>query len=182
MFEQKAEERRTETDTNYELVMKDLISHLFPPKALQHQKWYLRNELHKPRDTKIRYFICRIDKIVKYLKKFSPFGVGQRLPDDNIHEMVEFSLPKEWQKELIIQGFDSATQGLMELVEFCKRLETSEEIFQTHSKGNHQKKTKQSGERHQSAKLAKIKGSNQAANPSEEDANKKKTKNKNSPV
>ena len=44
------------------------------------------------------------------------------------------------------------------------------------------KKTKQSGERHQSAKSTQSKGSYQAANPSEEDANKKKNQKKNSPV
>ena len=50
-------------------------------------------------------------------------------------------------------------------------------------KENHQdKKTKESRELHQSAKSAQNKGSNQAANPLEEDANKSKTKKKNSPV
>ena len=36
VFEKKDQERGTETNANYELVTKDLISHLFPPKALQH--------------------------------------------------------------------------------------------------------------------------------------------------
>ena len=45
--------------------------------------------------------------------------------------MLEFSLLKEWQKELIIQGFDSVTQFLTELVKFCERLKILEEIFQT---------------------------------------------------
>ena len=44
------------------------------------------------------------------------------------------------------------------------------------------KKTKQSGEFHQSAKSAHRKEPNQAVKPSEEDANKKKTKNKKPPV
>ena len=38
VFEQKARERGTETNANYELVTKDLISHFPPPKALQHHK------------------------------------------------------------------------------------------------------------------------------------------------
>ena len=81
----------------------------------------------------------------------------------------------EWQKELIIQGFDSETQEITELVEFCKRLEIAEEIIQTQDEVNHQnqKQNKQSGERHQSAKSAQIKGSYQAAKSPEEDAEKK---------
>ena len=129
--------------------MKYLISHFFPPKALQRQKRYLRRELYKPCDTKIRYFIYRINKMIKYLKTFPPFEEGQRLPEDDILELVEFSLLNEWQKELIIQVFDYETQGLTDLVKFCERLETTEEIFQTQGEGNHQnKKTKQSVERH----------------------------------
>ena len=119
--------------------MKELISHFFLPKALQRQKRYLRRELYKPCDTKIQYFIYRINKMIKYLDKFPPFDAGQRLPEDESLEMVEFSLLNEWQKELIIQVFDSETQGLTDLVNFCERLETSEEIFQTQGEVNHQK-------------------------------------------
>ena len=128
--------------------MKDLISHFFPPKALQRQKRYLRRELYKPCDTKIRYFIYRINKMIKYLDKSPPFEEGQRLPKYEILQLVEFSLLNEWQKELIIQVFDSKTQGLTDIVKFCESLETSKEIFQTQGEVNHQnKKTKQSVER-----------------------------------
>ena len=48
--------------------------------------------------------------MVEYLEKFQPFGIVQGLPDNNFLELVELSLPREWQKELIIQGFDSETQ------------------------------------------------------------------------
>ena len=114
--------------------------------------------------------------MVKYINKSPLFGEGQHLPEDNILELVEFSLPKDWKKELIIQGFDSETQGLTELFKFYERLETAEEIFQTQGEGNHQEKIKQSSERHQSAKSAQRKGSNQDAKPSEEGANKKNPK------
>ena len=105
--------------------MKYLIFHFPPPKALQCQKRYLRRGLYKPCNTNIRYFIFSIDKMVEYLEKFPPFGSGQRLPEYEILELVEFSLPKNWQKELIIQGFDSTTKGLTELVEFYKFLKTA---------------------------------------------------------
>ena len=128
------------TDMNYEFVMKYLISHFSLPKSLQRQKRYLRKGLYKPCNTNIRYFICQIDYMVGYLKKFPPFGAGQRLPEDEILELVYFSLPKKWQKYLIIQGFGSSIQGSTDLVEFCERLETSEEIFQTQGEGNQQNK------------------------------------------
>ena len=126
VFEQKDQEWGVETKANYEFWMKDLISHIFPPKALQRQKRYLRRGVYKSCDTNIRYFICHIDKMVNYLGKFPPFGAVQSLSEDEILDLVEFSLSNEWQKELIIQGFDSATQGLTNIVEFCKHLENAE--------------------------------------------------------
>ena len=86
--------------------------------------------------------------MIKYLDKSPPFEEGQRLPKYEILQLVEFSLLNEWQKELIIQVFDSKTQGLTDIVKFCESLETSKEIFQTQGEVNHQnKKTKQSVER-----------------------------------
>ena len=103
---------------------------MFTKKSLiNSQNRNLRRGLYKTRDTKIRDLICRIDKMVEYLEKFPTFGEGQCLPDNEILKLVEFSLPREWKKELIIQGFDSATQSLTELVEFCKSLDNSEEIL-----------------------------------------------------
>ena len=78
--------------------------------------------------------------MVEYLEKFRPFGAGKRLLDDNVIELVEFSLPKEWQKQLIIQVFDSASQGLTELVKFWEHLETAEGFFHTQGEGNYQNK------------------------------------------
>ena len=63
--------------------------------------------------------------------------------------MVEFLLPNEWHKELIIQWFYSYTQGLKDLIEFYERLKTAEEIFKTQREENHKKtKNNQSSERH----------------------------------
>ena len=53
VFEQKDQEWGVETKANYEFWMKDLISHIFPPKALQRQKRYLRREIYKPCSTNI---------------------------------------------------------------------------------------------------------------------------------
>ena len=64
--------------------------------------------------------------MVEYLENFPPFGVGNHPTEDKILELVDLSLLKECPKELIIQGFDSVTQGLTKLVKFCERPETSE--------------------------------------------------------
>ena len=54
----------TEINSNYELVIKNLIIHFFPPKAIQRQKIYLCKGIYKPCYTNICEFICRIDEIL----------------------------------------------------------------------------------------------------------------------
>ena len=68
----------------------------------------------------------------------------------------------------------------MELVKFCERLETAEELFQTQGEVNHQNKNSSSPAN--ATNLAQRKGSYEAANPSDEDANKNKNQKKKSPV
>ena len=74
--------------------MKDLIYHFFPTKAIQSQKRYIRRGIYRRRDTNIRYLICRIDEMVEYLKKSPPFEAGQCLPDNEILDIVDFSLKR----------------------------------------------------------------------------------------
>ena len=57
VFKQKTWDHGTKTNTNYKLVMKYLIIHFFPPKALHPQKRYQRRGIYKPHGTKIRDFI-----------------------------------------------------------------------------------------------------------------------------
>ena len=140
VLEKNTHKRGTETNENYKLVMEDLITDLFPPNALRRQKRCLQRGVYKTRKTKIWEFIFRVEKMVDYLKKFPPFWIGQGLLDDEILQLVEFLLPREWQKEFIIKGFDSATQSLTELVELCERLETANEIFHTQGEGRYQNK------------------------------------------
>ena len=122
-------------NANYELVMKYFITRFFPPKELQSQKRYLQRGCTSPTAQTFETSFW-IDKMVEYLEKFPPFGFGQGLSDNDILELVELSLPRDYQKELNIQEFDSATQRLTELGEFCERLENSEEISRRMVKDN----------------------------------------------
>ena len=82
IFEQKTWERGTYTNSNYELVTKDLITNLFPLKVLQFQKRYLRRVLYNPRETNIRDLIFWINEMVEYLEKFPTFVDWKCLLDD----------------------------------------------------------------------------------------------------
>ena len=82
--------------------MKYLITLLFPSKALQQQKRYLRRGVYKPHDIKKHDSIWSIDDIVDYLDNFPLFGNDQCLLEDKILDIVEFLIPIDWQKGPLI--------------------------------------------------------------------------------
>ena len=94
----------------------------------------------------MRKFIFHLNNIVKYFEHLPPFGKNQGLPDDKIIKLINFVLPCEWHKHLLIQGFNSVSNILNELVEFCYLLNTSVYIFYNKGDGTQQKKTNQSSE------------------------------------
>lgn len=126
-FDQAATTRGNETIANYRLARQDLITHVFPHRALLMQKRYMRRFLRKPQDTKIREFMARLVEINAYLDEFPPFEVGQSLPNDEIMEIAEYAVPVTWQRTMVIQGYDPMAHGqTVTFVEFCERIEFTE--------------------------------------------------------
>ena len=87
-FEQKTRESVSETNDNYDIVIWYVVTHFFPPKALQRQKIYLRKGLNNYLNTKIRKFTCTIEEIVNELNKFPSFGTNQGFTKDEILKLV----------------------------------------------------------------------------------------------
>ena len=54
--------------------------------------------------------------MVDYLEDLPPFGANQVLPEDDLLELVEFALPCEWQKHLIVQIYKDSVKGLYKLL------------------------------------------------------------------
>ena len=99
-------------------------------KALLTQKWYMRRILRKPKDISIRKYVARFSELNKYLESFPPYqGSTQCLPPDKVLEHLEFAVPNLWQKQMVLHGFNALENSLIGFVEFCERIETSEEIY-----------------------------------------------------
>lgn len=99
-------------------------------KALLIQKRYMRRILRKPKDMSIRIYCARFSELNKYLKSFPPFqGSTQYLPADKVLEHLEFAVPNSWQKQMVLHRFNALENSQIEFVEFCERIESSEEIY-----------------------------------------------------
>ena len=82
------------------------------------QKCYLRCFMRKPAGVKTRVYLIRLKELNQYLTQFPDGNENSSLDDDKLSEILEFSVPSSWQKNMILQGFDFTTQMLDELVEF----------------------------------------------------------------
>ena len=127
-FENAATARGNETVTNFSQVLDDVTAHVFPARALQTQKRFMRRYLRKPEAMKTREWVARIVEINNYLPSFPKQGetTPTKLPDDELLDLMEFGVPNSWQRTMILQNFDPVTSTISGFVEFCERLERVE--------------------------------------------------------
>ena len=119
-----------QTIDHFNLVVADLTAHVFPSKAYTLQKRYLKQCIKKPRDMKIRALVGRVQELNNYLPSFpapSPDVAPEKLPEDEIKEILYNALPATWQIAMTAQGFDYPNETIQRLMEFCERHETLEE-------------------------------------------------------
>ena len=135
-----------ENGDTFEASIRSLITHIFPLRALRIQKRYMRCYMRKPRDMKMRTYRNRVIELNNYLAKFpSNFNDAQKIEEEELVDILEFGTPNKWQFEMVRMGFDSATSTSQELVEFCERLEFTEELSNGHEKPEAMPKTGPSG-------------------------------------
>ena len=62
--------------------------------------------MKKPRSMKMREFRNRVEELNKYLPDFPPneLGVAEMLDDQEIVDILEFSIPPGWKKTMRVQG------------------------------------------------------------------------------
>ena len=134
-----------ENDT-FDLAIRSLITHIFPLRALRIQKRYMRRYMRKPREMKMRTYRNRVIELNNYLVMFpSNFNDAQKIDEEEIVDILEFGTPNKWQYEMVRMGFDSATATSQELVEFCERLEFTEDLSNGHDQSEAKPKPGPSG-------------------------------------
>ena len=128
-FEDSAHERGTETLEHFALVLEDMGTYVFPRRALQMEKCFMRRYMRKPRKLKMREFMARVEELNHDLRYFPVFVPGSRLLEDELLDIYENGVPNSWQKQFLLQGFDPIEHSKQEFLEFCERLEATEDIF-----------------------------------------------------
>jgi hypothetical protein len=132
-FEEATATRGTETLEHFEEVLDDMGSYVFPHRALQMEKRYMRRYMRKPRKLKMREYMARVEELNNDLRYFPAYVQGSRLLEDELLDIYEFGVPATWQKRFLLHGFDPLEHTKQEFLEFCERLEATEDIFEDHN-------------------------------------------------
>ena len=115
----------SETNETFKQAIKDVTEHVFPKSAYQKQKSYMRRFLKKPRDLSTKQFVERVIHINELLERFpdpSSTRTATKMPEDEILDLLEVSMPHAWQRHMRLQGFKPLERSIKEFVEFCERL------------------------------------------------------------
>ena len=95
VFDLKAAELGTQTLEQLEEVLRSLRDQVFPQRALQQQKRYIRRALSKPRHMPIRTYVNKVLELNDQLENFPGTGNennGTKLPKDEVLDLLEFGL------------------------------------------------------------------------------------------
>ena len=89
----------------------------------------MRRYMRKPAKMSTREFVARLQELNAYLKEFPPFGGDeQMLADNDLAEILKFGIPNSWQRAMVLQGFNAIERSVTDTVEFCERLEFTEQL------------------------------------------------------
>ena len=109
-----------------------VIEYMSPHKVLAKQKRWMRRSMRKTQDMSVREYANRLMTINnEELPELPPFdGNNQRLSDDEIIDILTSGIPKSWIREMDKQNFDPTEGTITEVLNFCERMESSEEGFE----------------------------------------------------
>ena len=107
-----------------------ILTQILPHKILQRVKRYLRREARKPADMKVKTYYMNIQRINdEEIVRLPPnFNAAQKIPADELVDILLFGTPKSWQKEMDRQGFDPLTHTAQQVIDFMERIELTEDF------------------------------------------------------
>eukprot|EP00957_Ditylum_brightwellii_P167417 12745278-Ditylum_brightwellii.AAC.1 len=120
VFKQAENTHGNQTLQKFNLCLDDMAKHIFPDKARQTQKRYMRRNIRFGRGLTVKEWVAQVLELNNYLKDFPVHNKNaiQPLDKDELLDLLEYGVPALWHREFPVQGFDPVDQGLQKFVEF----------------------------------------------------------------
>ena len=109
--------------------VKAALTAVCPYKVLEKQKACMRRHMRKPQGMTTREYVNHLVRINEQeIIHLPPFrGTLQAFSEDELKDIITYGLPKSWERERVKFDFDLYRSSLSQLVDFCERLESSED-------------------------------------------------------
>ncbi len=116
-----------------------ILTYVAPHKALAKQKRWMRCFCRKPANMSVREYtnsLLRINE--RELHWLPPYAPDQLLTSDELVDIVLHGVPRAWTQEMEKQDFNPDEKNLIEVIQFCERMEEAEDF---HPDKNNKKTT-----------------------------------------
>ena len=112
-----------------------MIRQIVPVGALARVKRHLRRGCRKPADMTIRSYTTALRRINEEdLMMLPPFLESNRIPDDEMKEIIQYAIPNSWNRKLREQSKDPLLMSYFELVTTLENYESAEVDFDATAK------------------------------------------------
>ncbi len=100
------------TENCINVAIKALKDEVFPFRSLETQILWMRREMRKPFKMSVRKYYTRVDQLNGYLKHFPKGTNDLAFSNQEIREIIEYSLPYHWREEFDRLGFKPTNAGV----------------------------------------------------------------------
>jgi hypothetical protein len=114
-----------------EMIDDALISvakNIFPHRALEIQKIWMKRQIRKPKSMPVRKMIAIITKMNNSLARFPKADESDKFKDKELLEIVEWSLPDEWRAQFDLKGYVPSKYDKKRLIAEAEAIERAETL------------------------------------------------------
>jgi len=106
--------------------LKAVTKSVFPHRALETQKLWMRRGMKKPQNMATRRFAAIVTKINSYLPLFPTGKKADLFSPEEVVELIEWALPANWRTKFDLDGYVPTLDSKARLVEACEAIERNE--------------------------------------------------------
>lgn len=128
--EEEAEDEVIEIPLTLQMVEEGLqavSASVFPHRALEIQKLWMRRVMKKPRELTIRKTAAALSRINNSLPLFPGATSEDKFSAQEIVELLEWCLPQKWRTKFDLMGYIPSLDDKAKLITACETLERNEE-------------------------------------------------------
>ena len=118
---------RTTTD-HVTTALQAVTTTVFPHCALEMQRQWMQQKMHKPADLPTRQMAAAINRLNNSLPLFPLGSTESKFSEKEIVGLLEWLLPQAWQSKFDLDGYVPSLHSKMRLIEACEAIERNNPV------------------------------------------------------